>query len=54
MSNRWSPRGRLAIALVLAIGLLSATVAETFAAPKLNCADATWDCTLSGPGKHTR
>ena len=50
--NRWSPSGRLAIALILAISLLSATVAETFAAPKLSCADASWDCTLSGHGKH--
>jgi hypothetical protein len=49
--NRWSPSGRLAIALILAISLLSATVLETFAAPKLDCADASWDC---APSSHVK
>jgi hypothetical protein len=38
------------IALILAAGLLAATVTETLAASKasrLGCADASWDCTLS-------
>ena len=45
--TRRSPVGRLAIALVLVAGLLGATVADTFAAPKITCADASWDCSLS-------
>ena len=52
--NRWSPSGRLAIAMVLALSLVSATVVETFAAPKLGCADVSWDCTPSSHGKHPK
>jgi len=52
--NRWSPSGRLAVALVLALSLASATVVEVFAAPKLSCADVSWDCAPSGHGKHLK
>ena len=43
---------RAVLALVLALGLLGASVAETMAAPKLSCADASWDCLAVTPGKH--
>ena len=54
--TRTSPRGRLAIALFLALGLLGVTVVDALAAPKpkMSCADASWDCLLIGNGKHVK
>ena len=38
---------RPAAALILAAGLLTATAVDALAAPKLMCANASWDCTLT-------
>jgi hypothetical protein len=54
--NRWSPGGRLAIALVMAMSLLCATAVDTFAGSKtkFSCTDASWDCTFSVSAKRTK
>ena len=55
-SNSTSRLLRPAIALVLALGLLTATVSETFAGGKntLSCDNINWDCFASKQPKHQR
>jgi hypothetical protein len=43
---------RSAVALVFALTLLAATVVEAAAAPKMKCADASWDCTVTTQGNN--
>ena len=38
---------RPAAALILAVGLLTATAADALAGSKMLCANASWDCALT-------